>query len=317
MLAVKKMLFDTRKSVTEKYTLTLPSQEQALVYIKRDDLIDEWVSGNKWRKLKYNIEQANKLSKEGILTFGGAFSNHLLATAKACDKAGLESVGVVRGEELSANSNPTLKNCSALGMKLIFISRSEYKNRNDYAYLAQWKDTYNSLYVVPEGGANFYGVVGCQEIIAETTNDFDHVFVAAGTGTTAAGVLTSISAKTKVHVVETLKGDFLKKNIETHVNQVYNNEKLTKDILENCTFIADRFGGYAKWNKELVDFVQFFHRETGVKLDLIYTGKVLYAWMQKVMNGEIHGDDKVLFIHSGGLQGMSEINKKIGFQLYN
>ena len=309
--------FDTEKSLLEKYSIPLSDALNATLFIKRDDLIDEWVSGNKWRKLKYNVEQAFQLHKIGVLTFGGAFSNHLIATAKACKKVGLKSIGVVRGEELTPSSNSTLQNCSDLGMELLFITREEYKKRNDYAYLASWKDRFKSYLIVPEGGANYHGVIGCQEIMLETPNDFDHVFLAAGTGTTAAGVITAVSPKTQVHVVEVLKGDFLKKEVAQCIQMVYNDKVITDNVLLKHSFIPDSFGGYAKWNEKLIDFVRFFYSETAVKLDLVYTAKVVYAWREKVLDGTIKPSDKVLFIHTGGVQGMADIKDKQGYQLYN
>lgn len=300
------MLFDWEKSVLENLKYEDVSSSSILEFVvKRDDLIDPLVSGNKWRKLKYNIEQARHKSGEGILTFGGAHSNHLVATAKACNKAGLKSVGFVRGEELAANSNETLKDCASFGMELVFISREEYKNKEDWDYLNQLKHGFPAFHIVPEGGANFYGVVGCQEILKETTNDFDHVFLCAGTGTTAAGVILSAGARTKVHVVSALKGDFMEAHVTKMLNSVCFDEELVGELKSKTIFHNNaHFGGYAKSSPELATFIADFKNQTNLPLDPIYTGKSMYALVQEWKRGGLGHENKILFIHTGGMQGV-------------
>jgi 1-aminocyclopropane-1-carboxylate deaminase len=299
------VLFDTEKSVLEKVRYVDPSTvEQLDLYIKRDDLIDPLVSGNKWRKLKYNIEQAQHKLCEGILTFGGAHSNHLVATAKACNRAGLKSVGFVRGEELTPESNLTLKDCAVLGMDLVFVSREEYREKDDWDFINQLRNGFPSFHIVPEGGANFYGVVGCQEILKETVNDFDHVFICAGTGTTAAGVILSAGVHTKVHVVSALKGEFMEAQVTKMMNSVCFDEELVSELNSKARFHNDaHFGGYAKTTQELLDFITDFEKQTAIPLDSIYTGKAMFALIQEWKKGVLGEDKKILFIHTGGLQG--------------
>ena len=199
------MLYSTEKSILQKIEGECFEKRNIRLYIKRDDLIDSEVSGNKWRKLKFNIEQVKALKKEGVLTFGGAFSNHLIATASACHKAGIQSVGIVRGNELNENSNETLRNCSQLGMKLKFVTREEYRLRYDKMYQNELCVEFENHYVVPEGGANFYGMIGCQEIIKEIDIDYDVLLVAQGTSTTSCGLLLGLPDGVKLHVVPALK----------------------------------------------------------------------------------------------------------------
>jgi 1-aminocyclopropane-1-carboxylate deaminase len=300
------VLFNSEESLLEKLKYEDVSTSKILeVFVKRDDLIDPLVSGNKWRKLKYNIEQAKHKSGEGIITFGGAHSNHLVATAKACNKAGLKSVGFVRGEELTADSNETLKDCASFGMELVFISREEYKNKEDWDYLNQLKHGFPAFHIVPEGGANFYGVVGCQEILKETANDFDHVFLCAGTGTTAAGVILSAGAHTKVHVVAALKGDFMEAQVTKMLNSVCFDEELVSELKSKSVFHNNtHFGGYAKTSPELIAFIADFKYQTNLPLDPIYTGKSMYALVQEWKRGGLGNGNKILFIHTGGMQGM-------------
>jgi 1-aminocyclopropane-1-carboxylate deaminase len=300
------VLFDVERSVLQHVRYTDAGGGGVCeFYVKRDDLIDPLVSGNKWRKLKYNIEQARHKSSEGILTFGGAHSNHLVATAKACNVAGLKSVGLVRGEELTPTSNSTLKDCVQLGMELVFISREEYRNKEDWEYINQLRHGFPSFHIVPEGGSNFYGIIGCQEILKETPNDYDHVFVSAGTGSTAAGVILSAGPHTKVHVVSALKGDFMESQVSKMLNSVCFDEELVEELKEKTVFHDHaHFGGYAKTTPELNEFIQTILAQTQLPLDSVYTGKALYEFVRSWKSGELGKKPKVLFIHTGGLQGM-------------
>lgn len=305
---------NTSKSILEKVRLSIVEGEPFSFDIKRDDLIDPIISGNKWRKLQYNLLKAEALSKFGILTFGGPFSNHLIATAKACSVAGLKSMAWVRGDELRSESNDTLKACAEYGMELVFISRSEYRKKDDVFFLKELASKYPDYYIVPEGGKSYYGVVGCQHILQETTNDYDHVYLAGGTGTTAAGVLLSASEKTKVHVVSALKGAFLQDDIQQLLRQVLNDESGVAYYLKHLVMINDgHFGGYARVNQELLDFINQVYADLGLKLDPIYTGKAVFAMVKDYNEGLIGPEDKVLFIHTGGLQGATTWKDELNF----
>lgn len=295
------MLFDTQISKIEKVRFTFNQKEYAFD-IKRDDLIDPIVSGNKWRKLKYNVEKAIQLNKIGILTFGGAYSNHVVATAKACNKAGLKCLLFIRGDELNPSSNKTLEICKSYGAQFEFVSREDYKSLKS-TEISKIKSNYPDYFVVPEGGANYYGVIGCQEITNEIKNEYDQVFVAAGTGTTAAGLRIGLPQTTSLHVVNALKGDWMKKEVLQHIYWTVQDESLANELLNNTIFHQDQFGGYAKWNEELVLLIKSFYQQTNIKLDPIYTGKVLWNL--------IHADNynpkaTILMVHTGGVQGVGE-----------
>jgi 1-aminocyclopropane-1-carboxylate deaminase len=270
--------FDTSRSIVQEVQLPEFNNHGVKLFIKRDDLIDKEVSGNKWRKLKYNIQHAKSNSKKGILTFGGAFSNHLLATASACSNLGMSSVGIVRGDELNANSNPILKRCSELGMQLIFVSREMYENRHDRSYHEVLMLQFPEHAIVPEGGANYYGMIGCQEIITETTNDYDYIILAQGTTTTSCGVALAMSSNTKLLAVPVLKGFEGRNEMKQLMNYAGFSSEIIDDVLENVLFLDQyHFGGYGKYTTELLGFMEEFYNETQIPLDPIYTGKVMYA----------------------------------------
>jgi 1-aminocyclopropane-1-carboxylate deaminase len=309
-------MFNSKKSILQKVDLQLLNNRSVNLFIKRDDLIDEFVSGNKWRKLKYNIQNAQLLKKEGVLTFGGAFSNHLLATASACNSFGLKSIGIVRGNELNSDSNETLKRCNQLGMLLVFVSREEYHLRNEKFYQEELLIKYTNFYCIPEGGSNYYGIIGCQEILQETPNDYDHVFVAQGTTTTSAGVALSIPEKTILHVVPVLKGFNSLEEMRLLYNYSGLESGMIEDILSKINVLSEyHFGGYGKYTTELLTFMESFFKETGIPIDPIYTGKTLFALMDWVEKKNVQNSN-LLFIHTGGIKGGKEVAEKEGSLFY-
>ncbi len=299
----------TELSCLESITITLADGSHREIFVKRDDKIDEVISGNKWRKLKYAFEAAKHKGKTGIYTYGGAYSNHLVATAKAAQIHGFKSIGVVRGEELTPESNETLKACSSYGMELHFVSREAYKMRNDYESLQCTKNSYNDYLIIPEGGACYHGVIGCQEILKEIPQVFDHIFVAAGTGTTAAGLLLSCPEKSKLHVVSSLKGKgIISSEIRKRLADFYFDEEEVDEYLSKITVHENyHFGGYGKWDNELRSFMEKIKSNTHLPLDPIYTGKAFYALYDLISKNEIEKDATVLFIHTGGLQGWNGV----------
>lgn len=307
---------DVKRSILQEIKMESLASRGISLFVKRDDLIDEEISGNKWRKLKYNIALCASKKKEGIITFGGAYSNHLVATAAACQMAGLKSIGLVRGEELSPESNATLRRCRELGMELVFISREEYAIRNDKAYHETLGADYPACQLVPEGGANYYGMVGCQEILSEINKPFDHIFVAQGTTTTSCGVLFGSNEKQKIHVVPVLKGfdaldEMLLMMSKTGIDAETIDDLMARVVVHDTA----HFGGYAKYTPELIAFIRAFYREHGLKLDPVYTGKAMFALIHALESGDFN-DSNILFIHTGGLQGISGIEAKFGEQLF-
>lgn len=293
-------LFDTSKSSLRRIYHSLIQENNVQLWIKQDDKIHDEVSGNKWRKLKYNFEQCLYRKNKGILTFGGAYSNHLLATASACNLAGLKSVGVVRGEELNSDSNHVLKRCAELGMQLHFVSRLEYNLRYERPYHEDLLEQFPNYMIVPEGGANYYGVIGCQEIVKEIDIPFDHLYVAQGTTATSCGILLSLKNQS-LHVVPALKG-FDSFNEMKSLFQSFAFESEIVDELMEKVIVHDEahHGGYGKTTEELLEFIDFAHKELEVELDYVYTGKAFMELWQNLIAGELN-DSTVIFVHTGGL----------------
>jgi 1-aminocyclopropane-1-carboxylate deaminase len=307
---------DLKRSILQEINVQSFEKRGISLYIKRDDLIDPEISGNKWRKLKYNITLCNSKMKDGVLTFGGAYSNHLVATAAACEKANLRAVGFVRGEELNSESNPTLKRCAELGMELKFISREEYAMRNDKGYHETLGADYPSLQLVPEGGANYYGMIGCQEILSEINTEFDHIFLAQGTTTTSCGIAFGVNSNQKVHVVPALKGYDSLEEMKSLFAKTGIDKETISDLMERVVVHPNAHcGGYAKFTPELIEFIREFNQKYEVKLDPIYTGKAMFELMRQLESSEFD-NSKVLFLHTGGLQGVSGVEKKLGEKLF-
>lgn len=307
---------DVTRSILQEIKVESFVKRGISLYVKRDDLIDSEISGNKWRKLKYNIALCESKKKSGILTFGGAYSNHLLATAAVCKNENLNSIGFVRGEELNAESNSTLKRCAELGMKLIFISREEYAMRNDKAYHETIGADYPSFQLVPEGGANYYGMIGCQEILSEIDVEMDHIFLSQGTTTTSCGIVFGSNDRQKVHVVPALKGFDSFAEMNSLFSKTGIDKETISDLMERVVVHADtHFGGYAKFTPELIAFIRSFYLEHAIQLDPIYTGKSMFELMRQLSSPEFDNSN-VLFIHTGGLQGVAGVEKKMGEKLF-
>jgi 1-aminocyclopropane-1-carboxylate deaminase/D-cysteine desulfhydrase-like pyridoxal-dependent ACC family enzyme len=288
-------------------------QKQIQVYFKRDDLIHPEISGNKWRKLIYNIEAAGK---RPVLTFGGAFSNHIAATAAACNAAGISSIGIIRGEE-SSKLNPTLALAAKKGMKLKFISRAEYRKKNEIRFLNQLKEEFDDPFIIPEGGSNNFGVKGCADILSEIEIDFDHILTAVGTGATIAGISSALKEGQHAIGIPVLKGaSYLNEEIDDLLTNYAGSEKaaVAKSKLE---MIHDyHFGGYAKITSALIDFMNEFYARHGIKTDAVYSGKSLYALFDLIKNDHFEKGQKIIFYHCGGLQGNKGIEERYNLTLY-
>jgi 1-aminocyclopropane-1-carboxylate deaminase len=275
-------------------------------FIERFDKTHPVLQGNKWFKLKRNIFECIEEKKDTILTFGGAFSNHIHATAGAGNILGLKTVGIIRGER-TIPLNFTLREAEKFGMFLHFVSRTEYRNRYSEKYVEHLKEKFGDFYFVPEGGSNRLGYLGASEMLPNDFGDFDYVIMAMGSGGTLGGNLIAASKisinKSKFLVIPVLKDyQYVLDNLKVVVGAegVKNFENL--EVLDNY-----HFGGYAKTNDVLINFIHSFEREYGVEIDPIYTGKVLYAVSHLSQNGYFNPNDKILVYHTGGLQG------KIGF----
>lgn len=309
-------MFDVSKSIVEEIKIDSFSERGIRLLVKRDDLIHPVVSGNKWRKLKYNVELCIARKKQGLLTFGGAYSNHLIATAAACQKVGLKSIGIVRGDELDKNSNETLMRCSDFGMELIFVSRSEYSLRHEKAFIEATSIKYPNYHIVPEGGANYHGMIGCQEIVREVQEKVDHIFVAQGTSTTSCGIALSLNNTQKLHVSPALKGyDSISEMRTLYLSGGIDNEMIDMLLDKVIVHSEFHFGGYGKYTKELIEFIQEFYKKYGLKLDPVYTAKLMYSLLAVVQDLSFD-NTTILFIHTGGIQGAKGVEKKIGKKLF-
>ena len=267
--------------------------------IKREDLIHPFVSGNKFRKLKYNLLQAKAEKQSCLLTFGGAFSNHIAAVAYAGKEYGFQTIGIIRGEELATKieSNPTLKFAQECGMQLEFVSREDYRLKTELTFLEQLEKKYGSFYLIPEGGTNELAIKGCEEILTNEDAVFDYIGCAIGTGGTISGIINSVLSHQNVLGFPALKGDFLQDEIRNFVQN------------ENWELITDyHFGGYGKINSDLVEFINWFFEQTQIPLDPVYTGKMVFGIVDLIEKNYFPENSKILVIHTGGLQGIQGMN---------
>ena len=284
-------MFDSLARAIPYQTLLLHGVK---ITVKRLDLVHPQISGNKFFKLKYNFLDARRQGFKKVLTFGGAYSNHIAAAAYAAHAGGFASAGMIRGEELAARPlNPTLQTAQQFGMQLRFISREQYRQKHTAEFLAQLQADYPEHYVIPEGGTNALAIQGCREILTENDlNNFDLICCAAGTGGTIAGLIEASLPRQRILGFSALKGLFLNDDVA----------KLTAKT--NWEIIDDYCcGGYAKTTPELLQFIRLFEAEHFLPLEQIYTGKMLFGISQMIQRGEIASDQRVLIIHSGGLQG--------------
>ncbi|MFL9838644.1 pyridoxal-phosphate dependent enzyme [Flavobacterium sp. ST-75] len=269
--------------------------------IKREDLLHTYISGNKFRKLKYNVQEAKRQGKTMLLTFGGAYSNHIAATAAAGKEYGLKTLGVIRGEELAGkvNDNPTLSFAEDCGMEFEFITREAYRQKNEEVFIANLKDKFGDFYLVPEGGTNSFAVKGCEEILTAEDTGFDYIACAVGTGGTISGIANSAAPYQKVLGFPALKADLF--------------ADIAKfAIKDNWQLITDyHFGGYAKTDERLIAFINDFYTKTNIPLDPVYTGKMVFGVIDMIENGYFPESSRILVIHTGGLQGIAGMNKEL------
>lgn len=273
------------------------------LYILREDKIHPVISGNKFRKLKYNLEEFSKGNYSSLLTFGGAYSNHISAVAAAGKEFDFKTIGIIRGEELDRkiNENPTLSFARDCGMKLKFISREQYRNKTNPIFLDRLKSEFGSFYLLPEGGTNEFAVKGCEKILSNRTDHYDFICCAIGTGGTISGIINSSKPHQKVLGFPALKNsDFLKNEIKKYTSR--SNYELIQDF---------HFGGYAKINNELLDFINGFKNEFAVNLDPVYTGKMMFGIMKMINENYFQKGTKILAVHTGGLQGIEGMNQKL------
>ena len=276
------------------------------LYIKRLDLIHPEISGNKWFKLKYNLIEANRNNFNIMLTFGGAYSNHIYATAAAGKIYGIKTIGAIRGEE-NIPLNPTLTFARDCGMEITYVDRASYRNKYNKEILSSLKTKYGNFYLIPEGGTNQLAVKGCKEILDDINIKFDFICTACGTGGTLAGLVSGLTTNQTALGFPALKGgDFLR-------NDISNLLKISKSTHNNkWQLLTDyHFGGYAKITKELIDFISDFEKENGIKVEPIYTGKMLFGIYDLIKKGFFPKGTKIIALHNGGLQGLEGLKQKL------
>jgi len=283
--------------LNQKITYNLPNG--ITLEIKREDLLHPFISGNKFRKMKYNLLQAKVENQGTLLTFGGAYSNHIAAVAYAGKEQGFKTIGIIRGDELRDKiaENPTLKFAQECGMELEFVTRESYRHKTEPDFIARLKEKFGFFYLVPEGGTNEFAIKGCEEILTEEDAKFYYVCLAVGTGGTISGIINSALPHQKVLGFPALKGDFLKDEIRKFAHN------------PNWDLITDyHFGGYGKVNEELIQFINQFYKRTQVPLDPVYTGKMVFGVIDLIKKNYFPENAQILLIHTGGLQGIEGMN---------
>ncbi|MEJ5262216.1 MAG: pyridoxal-phosphate dependent enzyme [Ignavibacterium sp.] len=271
------------------------------LYIKRDDLIDQHISGNKFFKLKYNLIEAADNNVRTLLSFGGAYSNHIFSLAYAGKKFGFRTIGIIRGEE-HIPLNPTLHFAKQCGMELFYLSRSDYRKKYSDEIINRLHKEFGDFYLIPEGGSNELAVKGCSEIPARIDLYYDYLFCACGTGGTLAGIINGMNRQTKVIGVAVLKNAYFL------IDEV---KRLSRSVNSNWEILLNyHFGGYAKFNSELIDFIKTFNEKFNIQLEPIYTGKLLYSIYDLARNDFFKPYSKIVAYHSGGLQGIEGLRRR-------
>ncbi len=272
-----------------------------LVDVLRLDLIHPIVSGNKWFKLKEYLKDAKDKSKKVLVTFGGAYSNHIVATAAAAQLQGFKSIGIIRGERPSVLSH-TLSSAKDYGMDLFFVSREDYRRKTIPGEILN-KYSSEELYLIPEGGYGEKGTLGAADILLQNdTSFYSHIITAVGTGTTLSGITMSALPFQKTIGISVLKNNFsLQQEIETLL-PVEKHESF--QLLHGY-----HFGGYAKYTEQLFRFMNQLYSKTAIPTDFVYTAKTFYAVIDLIANGNFTINDKILIVHTGGLQGNFSLPK--------
>lgn len=293
---VSSMALDLAYLATPLLHISTSFTERAGVdlFVKREDLNHPFVSGNKWWKLKYNLQGAQQQQKDTLLTFGGAFSNHIYATAAAAKELGLKSIGVIRGER-PAQLSSTLQFAETQGMQLHFVSREDYRRKNESDFIDDLHQRFGDFYLVPEGGTNQLAIKGVSEFGRNLLSEieFDYLCCPCGTGGTLSGLITAMPDK-KVIGFSSLKGGFLSDEVRRLLGDSYGNWS----ILNNY-----HFSGYAKYTPELLTFIKRFEEEFSISLEQVYTGKMFYGLFDLISKRYFPKGSKIVALHTGGLQG--------------
>ena len=291
----------------QKLENELLREKQIELYVRREDLLHPEVSGNKWRKLKYNLLAAAEQNADTLLTFGGAFSNHIAAVSAAGKLFGFRTIGVIRGEE-HFPLNPTLQKAAEKGMQLHYLDRETYRHKNAIEFQEKLKQQFGRVYIIPEGGTNTLALKGCAEIINDMQQEFDVLCCSAGTGGTAAGLLCGLNGNKQTHVFSALKGNFLKAEIDA-LTQLGCGKTFRNWVLQ--TDYA--FSGYAKTKPQLFAFMKDFEQQFQIPLEPVYTGKMFFGLFDLIGKDYFPVSSKLLAVHTGGLQGNAGFGREFNF----
>ena len=295
------------RSRNQRINLDILDEKGIRLFMKREDELHPFISGNKYRKLKFNLLEAKGKGFSTLLSFGGAYSNHISALSYAGKTKGFKTIGIIRGEELAhdfehlLDTNPTLKFAHENGMRFKFVSREEYRRKENPDFIKDLKSEFGDFYLIPEGGTNTLAIKGCEEILTSEDGDFDYICVSVGTGGTISGLINAATNTQTILGFPSLKGEFLQEIIHEKT-MVTKNWKLIHEY---------HFGGYAKINEILISFINDFNQQTTIPLDPIYTGKMMFGIMDLVKKNFFIKNSSILAIHSGGLQGIEGMNKRL------
>lgn len=289
------------EAVRQAIDLPLLKRHGVTLTMKREDLLFPLLSGNKFRKLKYNLEHAREMGYQTLLTFGGAYSNHLHATAAAGRYYNFRTIGVVRGEELEGRPlNPTLANARENGMQLVFISRELYRKKSELPFLDSLQHHYGPVFILPEGGTNQRAIRGCEEILTQGDWNYTHVCCPVGTGGTLAGLSRSAAPGQQVLGYPAIRAGRLGSELRSWIPGGH--WRLIHDF---------HFGGYGKVNRDLIEFINDFKEVAGVALDPVYTGKMMFGILEGIRRKDFPEGSRILAIHTGGLQGSAGMNVRL------
>ena len=284
----------------QEITDSVLEEKSVRVFVKREDLIHEKISGNKWRKLYYNLQYAKSKQFSTLVTFGGAYSNHIAATAAAGKELGFKTIGVIRGEEHEI-LNSTLCYAKSCGMEFRYVDRCAYRKKQTNEFQEEYLSDIQDYYLIPEGGTNELAVKGCEEILGDIELDFDVVCCACGTGGTISGIINSLKPHQEAIGFPALKGaDFLNEEI----NKYAKNSQWSLNL-------DYHFGGYAKVNETLIDFVNRFKVKNKIPLDSVYTGKMMFGLWDLIEKDYFRRGSTIIAIHTGGLQAIEGMNKRL------
>ena len=294
------------------------SEKGVHISMLREDETDKEFGGNKWRKLKYNLLKAQQSGHDTILTLGGVWSNHIHATAAAARRFGFKSIGIIRGEDLPG-STATLEFARSCGMELHFVSRSEYREKNEDYFKAWLHDVHGRFHLIPEGGSNYLGVNGCMEILGKHTRHFDVIAVACGTGATLAGMTLSLGPHQRILGFPAVgEGEHLNEAILKQISWTLGDEEIAEEYRHRFRLHPEySLGGFARTTPEFISFLREFYAISGIPLDPLYTGKMMWGLQDLLNKGRFVPGTRILAVHTGGLQGIAGIENRIGEKLYS